>query len=78
MSVFEERGITHLDLHGTKHQDVESIVINFVYQFQDLLPLIIICGNSNKMISIVKSVLVGKEISFSSPRFGIIRIEGID
>ena len=78
MKVFEERGITHLDLHGTKHQDVSSEVLNFIYQYQELLPLVIICGNSNKMISIVKSVLVGKEISFSSPRFGIIRIEGID
>ena len=24
MSIFEERGITYLDLHGVKHQDVES------------------------------------------------------
>ena len=78
MNTFEERGITHLDLHGVKHMDVDSEVVDFIFQYQDLLPLIIICGNSNKMISVVKSVLVGKEISFSSPRFGIIRIEGID
>ena len=78
MNTFEERGITHLDLHGVKHMDVDSEVIDFIFQYQDLLPLIIICGNSNKMISVVKSVLVGKEILFSSPRFGIIRIEGID
>jgi hypothetical protein len=78
MNTFEERGITHLDLHGVKHMDFDSEVVDFIFQYQDLLPLIIICGNSNKMISIVKSVLVGKEISFSSPRFGIIRIEGID
>jgi hypothetical protein len=78
MNTFEERGITHLDLHGVKHMDVDGEVVDFIFQYQDLLPLIIICGNSNKMISIVKSVLVGKEISFSSPRFGIIRIEGID
>ena len=30
MSIFEERGITHLDLHGFKHQDVEPEIINFV------------------------------------------------
>jgi len=78
MSVFEERGITHLDLHGTKHQDVESAAINFVYQYQDLLPLIIICGNSNKMIDIASSALTSSNISFSSPRFGIIRVEGVD
>ena len=47
MRVFEERGITHLDLHGTKHQDVSSEVLNFTYQYQELLPLVIICGNSN-------------------------------
>jgi len=78
MSVFEERGITHLDLHGTKHQDVESTVINFVYQFQDLLPLIIICGNSNKMTDIVSTALSSSNISFSSPRYGVIRVEGVD
>ena len=42
MRVFEERGITHLDLHGTKHQDVSSEVLNFTYQYQELLPLVII------------------------------------
>ena len=78
MSVFEERGIKHLDLHGTKHQDVELQVINFVYQFQDLLPLIIICGNSSKMIDITSTALTSVNISFSSPRFGIIRVEGFN
>ncbi len=77
MNVFEERGITHLDLHGIKHQDVESEVLNFIYQFQHLLPLIIICGNSNKMIDIASTVLISSNISYSSPRFGIIRVEGI-
>jgi hypothetical protein len=24
MNTFEERGITHLDLHGVKHHDVEQ------------------------------------------------------
>ena len=77
MNVFEERGITHLDLHGVKHQDVESEVLNFIYQFQHLLPLIIICGNSNKMIDIASPALISSNISYSSPRFGIIRVEGI-
>jgi len=48
MNTFEERGITHLDLHGVKHTDVESETINFIYQYQNLLPLIIICGNTAK------------------------------
>ena len=78
MSTFEERGIMHLDLHGLKHVDVELSVINFIYQHQDLLPLIIICGNRNKMIDIVSKTLNVENITYSSSRFGIIRIEGID
>ena len=78
MNTFEERGITHLDLHGVKHIEVELSVVNFIYQYQDLLPLIIICGNSNKMIDIVSKSLDAKNISYSSPRLGIIRVEGID
>ncbi len=78
MNIFEERGITHLDLHGVKHHDVEPEVLNFIYQYQGLLPLIIICGNSNKMIEIVSKTFNSLNISYSSPRFGIIRVEGID
>lgn len=77
MRIFEDRGITHLDLHGVKHQDVSDEVINFIFQYQHLLPLIIICGNSNKMIEIVSQILNISDIVFSYPRFGIIRIEGI-
>ena len=77
MKVFEERGITHLDLHGIKHQDVDDEVKDFIFQYQHLLPLIIICGNSNKMIELVSQSLKTSDIVFSSPRFGVIRIEGI-
>jgi len=76
MPVFEQRGITHLDLHGIRHSDVDSEVLNFVYKFQDALPLVIICGNSSKMIEIVSTLLINSKINFSSPRFGILRIEG--
>ena len=75
MKVFEEKGITHLDLHGVKHLKVSNEVIDFVYQYQSNLPLIIICGNSNRMIEIVESSLYSNSIVFSKPRFGIIRIE---
>ncbi len=75
MPIFEERGITHLDLHGIRHSDVDSEVLNFVHKFQYALPLIIICGNSSKMVEIVTNLLVNSEIKFSSPRFGILRIE---
>mgnify|MGYP006221955583 CR=1 FL=1 len=42
MIVFQERGITHLDLHGERHSDVDSIILDFVYQYQDQIPLMII------------------------------------
>ena len=78
MNVFEERGITHLDLHGVRHHDVEDDVFDFILRHQNLLPLIIICGNSNSMIKIVSNTLQKNSIEFSSPRFGIIRVERIN
>jgi|TARA_B100001093_G_scaffold21083_1_gene18847 hypothetical protein len=75
MNIFKEKGITHLDLHGVRHQDAKDEVIDFVYQYQDMLPLIIICGNSNRMIEIAESSLKSNSIMFSKPRFGIIRVE---
>lgn len=75
MHVFEEKGITHLDLHGLRHQEVEDEVIDFIFQYQSSIPLIIICGNSNKMIEIVGDSLDKQSITFSKPRFGIIRVE---
>ena len=75
MIVFNENGITHLDLHGVRHSDVSEEVIDFIFQYQNLIPLIIICGNSNKMIELVESSLNSNSIMFSMPRFGIIRVE---
>ena len=75
MNVFDENGITHLDLHGVRHSDVQDEVIDFIFQYQNLIPLITICGNSNKMIQLVESSLNSNSIMFSMPRFGIIRIE---
>ena len=75
MKVFKENGITHLDLHGIRHNDVNNEVIDFTYQYQSEIPLLVICGNSNKMIEIVKDSLELHSIMFSMPRFGIIRIE---
>ena len=77
MNVFQERGITHLDLHGERHFDVTLIILDFVLQYQKEIPLIIICGNSNQMIKIVTEELAKNTIKYSSPRFGIIRVEGI-
>ena len=77
MNVFQERGITHLDLHGERHFDVTLRILDFVLQYQKEIPLIIICGNSNQMIKIVTKELEKNTIKYSSPRFGIIRVEGI-
>ena len=75
MNIFEERGITHLDLHGVRHDDVLDEILDFIYQYQQMIPLIIICGNSNRMIEIVENSLKSKSVMFSKPRFGIIRVE---
>tara|TARA_B100001109_G_C18800813_1_gene444780 strand:+ start:511 stop:744 length:234 start_codon:yes stop_codon:yes gene_type:complete len=77
MNVFEERGITHLDLHGIRHHEVKDEVLDFAYQFQDNIPLIVICGNSIRMIDLVSETFNDNSIVFSKPRFGIIRIEKI-
>ena len=77
MKVFKENGITHLDLHGIRHNDVNNEIIDFTYQYQSEIPLMVICGNSNRMIEIVKDSLESNSIMFSMPRFGIIRIEKI-
>ena len=39
MKTFEEKGITHLDLHGVRHADASSEAIDFVYQYQSKIPL---------------------------------------
>ena len=77
MKIFEEKGITHLDLHGVRHGDASGEVIDFVYRHQSRIPLIIICGNSNRMIQIAEDSLKSNSIMFSKPRFGIIRVEKI-
>ena len=77
MNVFQERGITHLDLHGERHYQVSNLVLDFVFRYQKEIPLIIICGNSNEMIKVVTKELIKNTIKYSSPRFGIIRVEGL-
>ena len=58
-----------LDLHGLKHEQVDRTVENFVLLNQDQIPLEIICGNSQRMIDLVVSVL---------KRIGCENIERID
>ena len=77
MNVFEERGITTLDLHGVKHYEVFDLTHEFVLRHQDKTPLIIICGDSVKMIELVSKCCKKMDFTFSEPRFGIIRIERV-
>ena len=77
MNVFVESGITHLDLHRVRHHQAQDLVIDFVLQYQDSIPLIIICGNSNRMINLAKDMLLKNDIIFAEPRYGIIRVESL-
>ena len=77
MNVLQERGITHLDLHGERHYEASPLILDFVLRYQKEIPLILICGNSNQMIKVVTQELITNSIKYSSPRFGIIRVEGL-
>ena len=56
---------------------MNEIVLDFVLRNQDLIPLVIICGNSVKMISLTKSCLDFNKIKYQDIRFGLIRVEKI-
>ena len=66
-----------LDLHGVRHHQVDLMVENFVYKYQEELPIIIICGNSNAMIKIVHNVLDRMKCEYEESRYGVIRVKKI-
>ena len=78
MKTFLENQLLNLDLHGVRHSDVEVVVEDFVLNNQQQLPLIVICGNSSKMIDIVSKTLKKMEINFEETRYGRIRINSLD
>ena len=78
MKTFLENQLLNLDLHGVRHSDVEVAVEDFVLNNQQQLPLIVICGNSSKMIDIVSKTLKEMEINFEETRYGRIRINSLD
>ena len=78
MKTFIENQLLNLDLHGVRHSDVEVAVEDFVLNNQEQLPLIVICGNSSKMIDIVSKTLKKMEINFEETRYGRIRINSLD
>ena len=78
MKTFFENQILHLDLHGIRHPDVGIMVQDFVLSHQEELPLIVICGNSGKMIQIVNEALAKLKVDFEETRYGRIRINYLD
>ena len=78
MKVIKENGITSLDLHGVSHQEAKIEVIDFAFRFQEELPLKVICGNSSIMINLAKNALEESNISYDSPRYGILRIHSFN
>lgn len=66
-----------LDLHGVRHHEVDRLVENFILLNQKNLPLTIICGNSLKMIDLVKSVTDRIDCQIYEPRFGVIIVRNI-
>ena len=64
MKTFIENHLLNLDLHGVRHADVQVIVEDFVLTNQDEIPLIVICGNSAKMIEIVSTTLKNIDVNF--------------
>ena len=78
MKTFVENHLLNLDLHGVRHADVKDIVEDFVLTNQDEIPLIVICGNSAKMIQIVNQALTKIKVDFEETRYGRIRINYLD
>ena len=67
---------TTLDLHGVRHHDVDRLVENFIFMNQELLPLKIICGNSQVMIDLVFAVIKRHNITVATmDHYGVIDIQ---
>ena len=78
MKTFLEQHLLNLDLHGVRHYEVKIMVEDFVLNNQEQLPLIIICGNSSKMIELVTETLSGINVNFEETRYGRIRVNSLD
>ncbi len=64
-----------LDLHGIRHHEVDRLVENFIFMHQNLMPLKIICGNSQVMIDLVFAVIRRHKITMSTmDHYGVIDI----
>ena len=69
-------GSNKLDLHGARHYEVDRLVENFILMNQDLLPLTIVCGNSQPMIDLARAVVNRIECREADmDRYGVIVIK---
>ena len=66
--------MTKLDLHGYRHYEVKQVVEEFIYKNQGEFPLEIICGNSSKMIQLVREVTDKLNVETHTYRYGTIII----
>lgn len=69
-----------LDLHGVKHSEVKLEVENYLYLHQEDCPILIICGNSQKMISLVEEALVRIHSTYevgSGRNYGTIMVRSV-
>ena len=57
--------LPELDLHGIYHVEVPAKVNKFLEDNQDNLPVLIITGNSNRMITIVKETVESKGLEMN-------------
>ena len=65
---------------ATENDKIQQILTNFadfVLKNQDEIPLIVICGNSAKMIEIVSSTLKNIDVNFEETRYGRIRVNSL-
>jgi len=66
-----------LDLHGIRHHEVDVMVENFIFLNQEEMPLTIICGNSEKMLSLVREVLARSDAEYydgEGHEYGLIKV----
>lgn len=57
---------------------MKEVVEDFVLMNQDKAPLIIICRNSAKMISLVSEALTSLNVNFENTTYGRIRVNSLD
>ena len=69
-----------LDLHGVRHSAVKVEVKNYLFLNQEDCPILIICGNSQKMISLVEDTLNEIHSSYetgSGTNYGTIMVRSV-